>query len=90
MVCHAIARLNNRLGLHMRASANLVKTASKFQSRIFICYGPQIANAKSLLAILTLAVTYGMDVRIFAEGEDASQALRAIKDLIENEIGRFT
>jgi len=89
LTCQAIVRLNNRLGLHLRAAANLVKTASKFKSRIFIGYGPQLANAKSLLALLTLAVTYGMDVRLFAEGDDAVQAVHAIKDLIENEVNRF-
>jgi phosphotransferase system HPr (HPr) family protein len=89
LTCQAIARLNNRLGLHLRAAARLVKTASQFQSRIFISYGPQIANAKSLLALLTLAVSYGVDVRILTEGDDAAQALYAVKNLIENEISRY-
>jgi phosphocarrier protein HPr len=71
LICHESVRLNNRLGLHLRASAELVKIASKYRSRIKVGCGPLSVNGKSLLALLTLAVSCGMNVTIIAEGDDA-------------------
>ena len=92
LICQAMLPLNNRLGLHMRAAAELVKTASKYHCQIRVACGPHIANGKSLLALLALGVSCGMNVSLIADGDDALQALDAIKQLIENRfsyIGRF-
>ena len=76
--------LNNRLGLHMRAAAEVVKIASKYHCKIMVACGPHCANGKSLLALLALGVTCGMNISFIADGDDALQALDAIKQLIEN------
>jgi phosphocarrier protein HPr len=72
----------HRLGLHLRAGAELTKVASRFKSHILVSNGHQQVNAKSLLGLLTLGAIYGTVLEFSAEGDDASQAIQAIRDLI--------
>ena len=44
-------------------------------------------NAKSLLGVLSMAVTQGMEIILLAEGQDASAALDALTELLENGLG---
>jgi len=67
-----------------------VKIASKFKSRIKIACGRHCVDGKSLMALLTLAASYGMDVNLIAEGEDAHQALNAIKTLLESHLSHIS
>lgn len=72
----------HRLGLHLRAGAELTRVASRFKSRIQVSNGYRQVNAKSLLDLLTLGAIYGTVLEFSAEGEDASQAIQAVRDLI--------
>lgn len=74
----------NSRGLHARAAAKFVKTASAFQSEIAIKKGARQANGKSIMGILTLAAPKGTQVLVSADGSDAEQALLAITTLIDN------
>ena len=76
--------VSNDRGLHTRPSTELVKCASGFDSKIFLFYHKQVANAKSLLGILMLAAEKGARIRIEAEGEDAEEAVHSIIDLARN------
>lgn len=73
----------HRLGLHLRAGAELVKVTSGFKSRIRVSNGGAAVDAKSLLGLLTLGAIYGTVLEFSAEGEDASEAIRAIRDLLK-------
>ena len=75
--------LQNKLGLHLRAAAELVKVANKFKSQITAGRGMQNVNAKSLLGLMTLAASKGTELEFTAEGEDAKEALAALRHLIE-------
>ena len=77
----------NKLGLHLRAAAELVKAANKFKSQIFIHHGVQNVNAKSLMGLMTLAAAKGTELEFSAEGDDAKEALAAIKALLANKFG---
>ena len=80
----------NKLGLHLRAAAELVKLANKFKSQILIHHGSGGArnvNAKSLMGLMTLAAAKGTELEFAAEGEDAKEALSAIKELLANKFG---
>ncbi len=77
----------NKLGLHLRAAAELVKTANKFKSQIFIHHGVQNVNAKSLMGLMTLAAAKGTELEFSAEGDDAKEALAAIQQLLANKFG---
>jgi len=77
----------NKLGLHLRAAAELVKVANKFKSQITIHHGVQNVNAKSLMGLMTLAAARGTEMEFAAEGEDAQAALAALKALLANKFG---
>jgi phosphocarrier protein len=79
--------ITNKLGLHARAAAKLVHTASAFQSDIFIGTEHEEVNAKSILGLLTLAATKGTPLVVRADGADESKAVRALVDLFENKFG---
>jgi len=75
-------RIVNRLGLHARAAAKLVHTASGFQARIFLERNGEEVDAKSLLGILTLAGAPGSYITIRAVGADAREAVEALVALV--------
>lgn len=81
-----ILEIRNRLGLHARAAAKLVHTASRFRSAIRISKDGEEVDGKSILGILLLAAACGNTIRVTAEGDDAREAVSAIKNLIA---GRF-
>lgn len=56
----------------------LVQTAGKYTSRITVSLDGRTVNAKSLMGMLTLAITEGDLITISAEGEDAEQAVEEI------------
>ena len=82
-----ILTLKNQLGLHARAAAALVNTANRFKSDIQIQYNEETANCKSIMGILMLSAPFGAEIEIIIEGDDASQALRDIENLIDNRFG---
>ena len=79
----------NRLGLHARAAARLVRTASAFRSRVRLERADRSASAdaKSILSVLMLAASRGTHLRATAEGEDEAEALDAVCGLIEGGFG---
>ena len=79
--------IQNKLGLHARASARLVKAASKYACKIEVEYDEKIANAKSIMGIMMLAAGRGCTITLRTDGEDETEAMTAIKSLIENRFG---
>lgn len=77
----------NRLGLHARAAAKLVHTASEYESDIFLSLHQEEVNAKSILGLLTLAASKGTTLGLRVEGEDEDAASRAIVLLFEDKFG---
>ena len=77
----------NKLGLHLRAAAELVKTANKFKCHLTVTHGIQHANGKSLMGLMTLAAAKGVELEVTAEGEDAKEALAALRGLIAKRFG---
>ena len=72
----------NRLGLHARAAAKLVKLANRFASEIRITKNGVEVNGKSIMGVLMLAAHRDSSVIVRAEGPDAAEAIREIGDLI--------
>lgn len=66
-------------GLHARPAARFVQTARRFRSRVWVVYSGREADAKSLLSLLALGVEQGAVVTLRAEGEDAEEALEALR-----------
>jgi phosphocarrier protein len=72
----------NKLGLHARAAAKLVHTASRYSADIKLRKGGEEVDAKSILGILLLAAAKGTTVTITATGNDEQEALDSIEKLI--------
>ena len=79
--------IRNKLGLHARAAALLVKTANRFESDIAIEKDGLEVNGKSIMGILMLAASRGTSITLKVEGRDAVQAIKSLGDLIENKFG---
>jgi len=79
--------IKNRLGLHARAAALLVKTANKFVSELTIEKDGLEVNGKSIMGILMLAASKGTKITLKVEGRDSVQALQTLGRLIENKFG---
>lgn len=77
----------NKLGLHARAAARLVQTASHFDSVITLRTTKRSVNAKSMMGILMLAAAQGTELVVEADGSDAQAALDAIQALVEDRFG---
>ena len=79
--------IRNRLGLHARAAALLVKTANRFVSEVSIEKDGVEVNGKSIMGILMLAASKGTKITLKVDGEDSTQAIQALGNLIENKFG---
>ena len=79
--------VNHEVGLHARPASIFVQTAAKFSSDIEVTHGETKANAKSILAVLTLGAHKGAEILISAEGEDAEEALKALEELVLDNFG---
>ena len=79
--------ISNKLGLHVRAAAKLVQIATGFVSTISIRYDGKEADAKSIMSIMMLAATCGVEVELEANGADAREAIKAIDKLFVERFG---
>ncbi|HEX4947481.1 MAG TPA: HPr family phosphocarrier protein [Blastocatellia bacterium] len=80
----------NRLGLHARAAAKLVRLASSFRSSVQVarCDPPaRSADAKNILGVLLLAATQHTHIEMVTEGDDEEAAIEALSRLIEDKFG---
>ena len=77
----------NKLGLHARAAAKLVSTASRFSSKVTLKLGSQNADAKSIMAVMMLAAAKGSLIVIQCEGSDEQGAMLALVELINDLFG---
>jgi phosphocarrier protein len=80
-------KLTNRLGLHLRAAAEFVRTSSKFKCGIEVKNHRHQADGKSIINLLALAAHYGSELTVTFKGDDARDASSAIQSLIQNKFG---
>jgi phosphocarrier protein len=79
--------INNRLGLHARASAKLTKLAGSFPCEVWISKGERRVNAKSIMGVMMLAAGIGSQVSIETDGEREQEAMQGLLALIEDKFG---
>jgi len=79
--------INNKLGLHARASAKLTKLAGSFPCEIWISRGERRVNAKSIMGVMMLAAGMGTLIELDVQGERAQEALDAMCALINDRFG---
>ncbi|ALP90034.1 MULTISPECIES: HPr family phosphocarrier protein [Clostridium] len=76
--------VKNGSGLHARPATLLVKKASSFKSDVSIEYNGKKANVKSLIGVLSLAVTKDATIKVVASGDDEALAVEEIAKLVES------
>ena len=77
----------NKLGIHARPAAEIVKCASKFKSNITIVRDDLEVNGKSIMGVMMLAAECGSSILIRAEGEDEQGAIDALAAVIADGFG---
>ena len=80
-------RVVNKLGLHARAAAKLVKLTAGFESVITLNLDEKQVDAKSIMGVMMLAATQGTALKLVVDGEDAESARDAIRDLFTDCFG---
>jgi phosphotransferase system HPr (HPr) family protein len=81
--------ISNRLGLHARAAAQLVRRASHFNSSVELLRedSGETADGKSILSVLLLAASRGTCLIIKTEGDDEERAVNALAELVDQKFG---
>jgi len=79
--------IQNKLGLHARASMKLINVAGRFQGNIFIQHGDTKIDAKDILNVMGLAANKGSEIELITDGPDEEEAMKAIVDLINDRFG---
>ena len=77
----------NKLGLHARAASKLVSCASQFESDVFISRKDNRVNAKSIMGVMMLAASKGVELTLEVDGNDEQACRDAIVDLINDRFG---
>lgn len=87
-----VVRVENELGLHARAAANLVKLTARFESDVKLsrCNNYQSVNGKSILGILLLAAARGTELEVTVDGKDEKTAMESIIGLFKDRFGEAT
>ena len=79
--------INNKLGLHARASAKLTKLAGGFACEVHMSRNGRRINAKSIMGVMMLAAGMGSEVEVETDGADEVQALNALVAMIDDRFG---
>ena len=74
--------VQNQVGLHARPATFFIQKANEYSSSIWISKDERKVNAKSLLGVLSLGITRGTVVTIYAEGLDEEAAIDGLASLV--------
>lgn len=70
--------IKDPMGMHARPSAQLVKTASRFNSSITVRFGEKTADAKGLMSVMKLCAKQGDEIIFIIDGTDEAEAKKAL------------
>jgi phosphocarrier protein HPr len=79
--------IENKLGLHARAAAQIVKTSSSYSSKITISKDGLDVDGKSIMGIMMLAAAKGSSVQVVVQGDDEEQAVQGLEQLFKDKFG---
>ena len=79
--------ITNSLGMHLRPAQQFVQTVLKFRCDVHIEKDGERVNAKSIMGLLTLAAARGTRLTIICDGDDAQDAMEAVRHLIDSGFG---
>ncbi|HEY3366510.1 MAG TPA: HPr family phosphocarrier protein [Symbiobacteriaceae bacterium] len=80
--------VTNPSGLHARPASLFVQLIQKFPgTEVLVTNGPRTVNARSLLSVLSLGVTPGTTISVRCAGPQETEAMEALRALIEGGFG---
>jgi phosphocarrier protein len=80
-------KIQNRLGLHARPSALLVKVANKFRSEFHIQKDDMLVNGKSIMGVMMLAAEFQSEIELIADGVDEEYMLEELENMFIEKFG---
>ena len=85
MISRSVTIQNNH-GLQARPATFFIQKANSYKSSIWVEKEDCRVNAKSLLGVLSLGIVKGTTITLIADGQDESEAITGLCDLIEKEL----
>ena len=79
--------VSNKLGIHARVAAQIVKVANQYESEVWVLKDGNRVNGKSILDLMTLMCPQGSKIRIAASGKDAADLMNALSGLFRAKFG---
>jgi phosphocarrier protein len=79
--------VTNTLGMHARAAARFVHTASTFAAQVRVARGARVMDGKSIMGLLLLAAAQGTEITISADGADEADAVDTLCRLVQSGFG---
>lgn len=72
-------------GLQARPAAQFVQEANRYNSDVFLEKNGKRVNAKSIMGLMSLAITTGATITLIADGPDESEALDHLASFVTEE-----
>ena len=82
-----VSTIRNKLGLHARAASAFVKTAQQYAATVAVTKGPTQADGKNIMSMMVLGAPKGTEIELCVEGDDETQAMAALLELIDQRFG---
>lgn len=79
--------ITNKMGLHARPSALLVRAATKYRSEFHIEKDGTTINGKSIMGVMMLAAECGSTIELIADGVDEEYLINEISEMITTGFG---
>ena len=76
--------ITNKVGLHARPATFFIQKANSYRSVIWVEKDERRVNAKSLLGILSLGISQGMNITLIADGQDENEAVEGLAEIINS------
>ncbi len=74
-----------KTGLQARQAALFVQEANRFSADVYLEKDNKKVNAKSIMGVMSLAISKGTDIKISAEGLDEENAVQTLSQVIEKD-----
>ncbi|MCZ0754353.1 HPr family phosphocarrier protein [Anoxybacillus sp. J5B_2022] len=74
-----------KTGLQARPAALFVQEANRFSSDIYLEKDGKKVNAKSIMGLMSLAISSGSVITLIADGPDEKEALEALTKYVQRE-----
>ena len=78
--------IKNSVGLYARPATFFIQKANTYKSSIWTQKDDRRVNAKSLLGVLSMAISGGSTVTLIADGPDETEALNGLELLVSTEL----